>query len=115
MVGYSNPGKYVDCSYTGKITCSTGSLGGILGYTKTNQTMEGCSVNAEITGGASAGLFIGGSEAGKTYTFGTKEKSCTVFSDSKVKSATVTPQSFSGLLVGNMNAVTVNAGDTILL
>ena len=115
MVGYSNPGKYVDCSYSGKISCSTGSLGGILGYTKTNQTMEGCTVNAEVGTGSTAGLFIGGSDANKTYTLGTASKPCLVVSGSKVKGVSVTSISSTDTerhLVGGTNAMTINATNT---
>ena len=119
MVGYSNPGKYVGCTYNGKISVvSGGYIGGILGYTKTNQTMEGCKVDAEITYGANtyAGLFIGSSEAGKTYTLGTAAKPCQIVSGSKVGSTTVTALNdatdASGVLVGRKNAVTVNAENT---
>ena len=119
MVGYSNPGKYIDCSYKGKISVTSGGyIGGVLGYTKTNQTMEGCKVGAEITYGANtyAGLFIGSSDAGKTYTLGTTEKPCQVVSGSKVGSTTVTAlddaTDAAGVLVGRKNAVTVNAVNT---
>ena len=115
MVGYSNPGKYVDCSYTGKITCTTGSLGGILGYTKSNQTIEGCTVSAEIGTGSTSGLFIGGSEASKTYTLGTTAKPCTVVSGSKVNGIAVTAISSTDTeryLVGGTNTMTVNAANT---
>lgn len=119
MVGYSNPGKYIDCSYNGKISVTSGGyIGGILGYTKTNQTMEGCKVGAEITYGANtyAGLFIGSSDADKTYTLGTTEKPCQVVSGSKVGSTTVTAlddaTDAAGVLVGRKNAVTVNAANT---
>lgn len=115
MVGYSNPGKYVDCSYSGKISCSTGSLGGILGYTKGNQTMEGCTVNAEVGTGSTAGLFIGGSDANKTYTLGTASKPCLVVSGSKVKGVSITSISSTDTerhLVGGTNAMTINATNT---
>ena len=119
MVGYSNPGKYIDCSYKGKVSVrASGAAGGILGYTKGTQTMEGCKINAEFTyqTGAYAGLFIGSSDAGKTYTLGTAEKPCQVVSGSKVGSTTVTAlddaTDAAGVLVGRKNAVTVNAANT---
>lgn len=118
MVGYSNPGKYVDCSYTGKITCSTGALGGILGYTKSNQTIEGCTVNAEIGQVAASGLFIGGSDANKTYTLGTESKPCKVVSGSKVRGNVVTAISTADTeryLVGGTNAMTINATNTTVV
>ena len=118
MVGYSNPGKYVDCSYTGKITCSTGALGGIVGYTKSNQTIEGCTVNAEIGQVATSGLFIGGSDANKTYTLGTESKPCKVVSGSKVRGNVVTAISTADTeryLVGGTNAMTINATNTTVV
>ena len=118
MVGYSNPGKYVDCSYTGKITCSTGALGGIIGYTKTNQTIEGCTVNAEIGQVAASGLFIGGSDASKTYTLGTTAKPCKVVSGSKVRGNAVIAVSSTDCeryLVGGTNAMTINATNTTVV
>ena len=118
MVGYSNPGKYVDCSYTGKISCTTGSLGGILGYTKSNQTLEGCTVNAEIGSVATSGLFIGGSDASKTYTLGTAAKPCKVVSGSKVRGNAVIAVSSTDserYLVGGTNAMTINATNTTVV
>ena len=82
---------------------------------------EGCKINAEFTyqTGAYAGLFIGSSDAGKTYTLGTTEKPCQVVSGSKVGSTTVTAlddaTDGAGVLVGRKNAVTVNAANTSVI
>jgi hypothetical protein len=111
------------CSYANVTNCTTKAnvyqhqnayVGGAAGRMD-NSTLEGCTVNAEVGTGSTAGLFIGGSDANKTYTLGTASKPCLVVSGSKVKGVAVASISSTDTerhLVGGTNAMTINATNT---